>query len=122
MRLKKAEEFLHVAQRCLEEGWDDSAVNRSSYAMCHAARAALASAGFRRPWWRHGSLQAAFSTAWVRRSKRYPAHFVPYLADAMALRHMADDRDSQAARREATRMVSCAAEFLSHGKELAGNA
>lgn len=122
MSLKKAEECLTVAQRCLQEGWYDSAVNRSYYAMFQAARAALAAAGFRRPWWRHGSLQAAFSTELVRRRKLYPAHFVPYLADAMALRHMADYSDSQAPRREATRMVRCATEFLSHVKEIAGNA
>ena len=60
MSLEKAEEFQKAAQRCLEEGWYNSAVNRAYYAMFQAARAALATAGIDRPWWRHGSLQAIF--------------------------------------------------------------
>jgi uncharacterized protein (UPF0332 family) len=60
MSLEKAEEFLKAAQRCLEEGWYNSAVDWAYYAMFQAARAALAAAGIDRPWWRHGSLQAIF--------------------------------------------------------------
>ena len=121
MSLEKAEEFLKVAQRCLEEGWYNSAVNRAYYAMFQAARAALAAVGIHRPWWRHGSLQATFSTELVQRRKLYPAAFVRNLAEAMELRHSADYNDSHAPPRRATRMVRNAEEFVSRVREASRN-
>ena len=121
MSLEKAEEFLKTAQRCLEEGWYNSAVGRAYYAMFQAARAALASAGIDRPWWRHGSLQAIFSTELVRRRKLYPPSFVDHLTEAMELRHIADYNDSQVPRRRAIKVVGAAAEFVSRVKEVVEN-
>ncbi|HXH11856.1 MAG TPA: HEPN domain-containing protein [Alphaproteobacteria bacterium] len=85
--LEKAEEFLQAAHRGLDEGWYNSAVSRAYYAMFQAARAGLAAIGIRRPWWRHGSLQATFSTELVQRRKVYPAFFVRDFAEAMELRY-----------------------------------
>lgn len=121
MSLEKAEEFLHAAQRCLDEGWYNSAVSRAYYAMFQAARAALAAIGIRRPWWRHGSLQATFSTELIQRRKVYPAFFVWDFAEAMELRHSADYEDGQVSLRQATRVVRTAAEFVSRVKEVIGN-
>jgi uncharacterized protein (UPF0332 family) len=93
MSLEKAHEFLHTAQRCLQEGWYNSAVNRAYYAMFHAARIALAAVAIERPQWSHGGWHATFATELVRRRKRYPLSFVHALAEAMELRHMADYSD-----------------------------
>jgi uncharacterized protein (UPF0332 family) len=122
MSLEKAVESLKAAQRCLEEGWYNSAVSRAYYAMFQAARAALAAVGIHRPWWRHGSHQATFSTELVQRRKLYPASFVRNLAEAMELRHSADYNDSQVSPRRATRVVRTAEEFVSRVKEVIGNA
>ena len=121
MSLEKAEEFLQAAQRCLEEGWTNSAVNRAYYAMFQAAREALAAVGIHRPWWRHGSLQATFSTELVQRGKLYPASFVRDLAEAMELRHSADYSDSPVPPRRATRVVGTAVGFVRRVKEVIGN-
>ena len=121
MSLEKAEEFVKAAQRCLEEGWYNSAVSRAYYAMFQAARAALAAVGIHRPWWRHGSLQATFSTELVQRRKLYPASCVRDLAEAMELRHSADYNDSHVPPRRASRVVRSAAEFVSRVKEVSGN-
>jgi uncharacterized protein (UPF0332 family) len=121
MSPERAEEFLKVAQRCLEEGWYNSAVSRAYYAMFQAARAALAAVGIHRPWWRHGSLQATFSTELVQCRKLYSAFFVRDLAEAMTLRHSADYSDSQVCPRRATRVVRTAAEFVSRVKEVIGH-
>jgi uncharacterized protein len=121
MTLEKAEEFLEVAQRCLEEGWYNSAEDRAYYAMFQAARAALTAVGIHRPWWRHGSLQATFSTELVQRRKLYPAAFARNLAEAMELRHSADYNDSHAPPRRATRMIQPAEEFVSLVKEARRN-
>jgi uncharacterized protein (UPF0332 family) len=122
MSLEKAEEFLQVAQRCLEEGWYNSAVSRAYYAMFQAARAALAAAGIERPSWRHGSLHATFSSALVRRRKLYPLSFVQNLAEAMELRQIADYSDVQVPQRRATRVVRAATAFLNRVKEVIENA
>ena len=122
MSLEKAEESLKAAQRCLEEGWYNSAVSRSYYAMFQAARAALASASIVRPWWRHGSLQATFSTELVRRRKLYPLSCVHDLTDALELRHAADYSDVQIPPRRATRLVGAAMQFVNRVKEVIGNA
>jgi uncharacterized protein (UPF0332 family) len=122
MSLEKAEEFLKAAQRCLEEGWYNSAVNRAYYAMFQAARAALAAVGLDRPSWRHGSLHATFSTELIRRRKLYPLSLVQNLAEVMELRQIADYSDVQIPQRRATRVVRAAAAFLNRVKEVIENA
>jgi uncharacterized protein (UPF0332 family) len=122
MGLEKVHEFLHAAQRCLQEGWYNSAVNRAYYAMFQAARIARAAVAIERPQWSHGGLHATFATALVRRRKRYPLSFVHALIEAMELRHMADYSDVQISRRQATRTVHTAEEFLVRVIERRGNA
>jgi uncharacterized protein (UPF0332 family) len=90
--------------------------------MFQAARAALAAAGIDRPWWRHGSLQALFSTKLVRRRKLYPPSFVDHLTEAMERRHRADYNDNQVPRRPAMKVVGAATEFVSRVKEVMRNA
>jgi uncharacterized protein (UPF0332 family) len=121
MSLEKAEEFLKAAQRCLEEGWYNSAVSRAYYAMFQAARVALAATGIHRLWWRHGSLQATFSTELIQRRTLYPASFVRNLAEAMELRHSADYNDSHVPARRAIRAVRNAAAFVSRVGEVTEN-
>jgi uncharacterized protein (UPF0332 family) len=117
MSLDKATEFVQTAQRCLQEGWYNSAVNRAYYAMFHAARTALAAIAMDRPPWSHGGLHATFATELVRRRKRYPLACVHALTDAMELRHMADYSDVQISRRQATRTVRAAEDFLARVRE-----
>ena len=121
MSLEKAEEFVKAAHWWLEEGWYNSAVSRAYCAMFQAARAVLAAVGIHRPWWRHGSLQATFSTELVQRRKLYPASFLRELAEAMELRYSADYNDSHVPPRRASRVVRSAAEFVSRVKEVSGN-
>ncbi|MGI0016506.1 MAG: HEPN domain-containing protein, partial [Nitrososphaera sp.] len=106
----------------LEEGWYSSAVSRAYYALFQAARTALAHAGIDRPWWRHGTLQATFSTELVRHRKLYPSSFVHDLNDAVELRHLADYSDSQIPQRRARKVVRAAAEFVSRIREVTANA
>jgi uncharacterized protein (UPF0332 family) len=122
MTLEKAEEFLEVAQRCLEEGWYNSAEDRAYYAMFQAARAALTAVGIHRPWWRHGNLHATFSTELVRRRKLYPLSVVQSLAEIMELRQIADYGAVQIPQRRAARVVRDATTFLNRVKEVLENA
>jgi uncharacterized protein (UPF0332 family) len=117
MSLEKAYEFLQSAQRCLQEGWYNSAVDRAYYAMFQAARTALAAVAIERPQWSHGGLHATFATELVRRRKQYPLACVYALTEAMELRHMADYSDLQLSQRQATRAVKAAEEFLARGVE-----
>ncbi len=117
MSLEKADEFLQTAQRCLQEGWYNAAVNRAYYAMFHAARTALAAVALDRPQWSHGGLHATFATEVVRRRKRYPLACVHALTEAMELRHIADYSDVQISRRQATRTVRAAEDFLARVRE-----
>ena len=122
MSLEKAEEFLQAAQRCLEEGWYNSAVSRAYYAMFQAARTALTSAGIDRPRWSHGGLHATFATELTRRRTLYPLSFVHHLTEAMELRHIADYNDIQISSRQATRVVRAAEEFVPRIMEITGHA
>lgn len=122
MSLDKANEFVQTAQRCLLEGWYNSAVNRAYYAMFHAARTALAAIAIDRPQWSHGGLHATFATELVRRRKRFPLACVHALTEAMELRHMADYSDLQISRRQATRTVQAAEDFLARVREGGGHA
>jgi len=117
MSLDKAQECVQTAQRCLQEGWYNSAVNRAYYAMFHTARAALAAVALDRPQWSHGGLHATFATEMVRRRKQYPLSCVHALMEAMELRHIADYSDVQISRRQATRTVRAAADFLTRVTE-----
>jgi uncharacterized protein (UPF0332 family) len=122
MSLEKAHEFLQTAQRCLQEGWYNSAVNRAYYAMFQAARAALATVAIEQPQWSHGGLHATFATELVRRRKLYPLTCVHALTEAMELRHMADYSDLQISQRQAARAVKAAEELLTRVVEGRGNA
>jgi uncharacterized protein (UPF0332 family) len=122
MTHEKAHEFLLVAQRCLQEGWYNSAVNRAYYAMFQAACTALAAVAMDRPQWSHGGLHATFATELVRRRKWYPLACVHALTEAMELRHMADYSDLQISRRQATRTVHAAEDFLARVMERRDNA
>jgi uncharacterized protein (UPF0332 family) len=124
MSIEKAEEALKAAQRCLQEGWHNSAVSRAYYAMFQTAHTGggMAHAGIARPWWSHGGLHATFSTELVRRRKVYPLSFVHSLADTLELRHTADYSDIQVPPRRAARAVKVAEEFLRLVKEVIGRA
>lgn len=117
MSLEKANEFLQAAQRCLREGWYNSAVNRVYYAMFQAARTALASVGIEQAQWSHSALHATFAMELVRRRKVYPLSLVHALTEAMEQRHMADYSDTQISRRRATRTVHVAEDFVSRVME-----
>jgi uncharacterized protein (UPF0332 family) len=90
--------------------------------MFQAARTALIAVAIDRLQWSHSGLHATFATELVRRRKRYPLSFVHALTEAMELRHMADYSDLQISRRQATRMVKAAEEFLARVMEERGNA
>jgi uncharacterized protein len=119
---RNAHEFLQAAQRCLREGWYNSAVNRAYYAMFQAARTALAAVGIDRAQWSHGALHATFATELIRRRKVYPLSLVHALTEAMERRHMADYSDTQISRRRATRTVNAAEDFVSRVMEERRNA
>jgi uncharacterized protein (UPF0332 family) len=121
MSLEKANEFMQTAQRCLQEGWYNSAVNRAYYAMFQAARTALTAVGVERPQWNHGALHATFATELVRRRKVYPLSMVHALTEAMERRHMADYSDIHMSQRRAMRTVNAAADFVSRVMEVSGN-
>lgn len=120
--LAKAEEFLRTAQRCVEEGWYNSAASRAYYAMFHAVQAALANVGITRPWWSHGSLHATLSGELVRRRKLYPFSFVRAITEALELRHTADYSDHWVPARRVKKAVNAATEILKRVKEVTGNA
>jgi uncharacterized protein (UPF0332 family) len=122
MSLEKANEFIQTAQRCLQEGWYNSAVNRAYYAMFQAARTALSAVRVERAQWNHGALHAAFAMELVHRRKVYPLSMVHALTEAMEQRHTADYSDTHLSQRRATRTVNAAADFVSRVIEVSGHA
>jgi uncharacterized protein (UPF0332 family) len=80
--------------------------------MYQAAQAALEAAGFLRGEWTHGGLQATFANELTRRRKLYSAFLARDLNVVQDLRHTADYRDHDVSRRQATRALAKATEFV----------
>lgn len=80
--------------------------------MFWAAQAALASIGVKRAEWGHPILQSTFATELVRRRKRYPNRFGSHFNEALRLRIEADYRWKGISRKNATRAVGWAREFV----------
>ena len=110
--IERAQEGLPAAQLCLEKNLFNSATSRAYYAMFWAAQAALAAIGDRRSEWSHRILQSTFVTELVRRRKRYPNHFGSQFNKTLRLRIEADYRWGGISRKNATRAVGWAREFV----------
>ena len=90
--------------------------------MYQAAQTALEAAGILRGEWTHGGLQATFANELTRRRKLYSAFLARDLNVVQDLRLTAVYRDRDISRRQVTRAVAKAREFvgqikkgLSHG-------
>ena len=112
MDIAKAIESLKAAERCYNEGLNNSSVSRSYYSMYQAAQAALEAAGFLRGEWTHAGLQATFANELTRRRKLYSAFLARDLNVVQDLRHTADYRDHDVSKRQATRALAKASEFV----------
>ena len=77
------------------------------------AQAALEAAGLKRAEWTHGGLHATFANELTRRWKLYSSFLTRDLNVAQDLRHTADYRDSDVSKRQATRALAKAREFVS---------
>lgn len=110
--IERAQEGLAAAQLCLEKNLLHSATSRAYYAMFWAAQAALATIEVRRAEWSHTDLRAAFATELVKRRKRYPNRFGTHFNETLRLRIDADYRWKGVSRRQATRVVGWAREFV----------
>ena len=110
--IERAQEGLEAAQLCLEKDLFHSATSRAYYAMFWAAQVALVSIGVRRPKWSHSDLQSTFATELVKRRKRYPNHFGSHFNELFPLRLDADYRRKGVSKRQATRAVGWAHEFV----------
>jgi len=101
---------------------NNSSVSRAYYSKYQAAQAALEAAGILRAEWAHAGLQATFANELTRRRNLYSAFLARDLNVVQGLRHTADYRDIDISRRQATRALAKASEFvgqikkgLSHG-------
>ena len=110
--IERAQEGLAAAQFCLEKNLFHSATSRAYYAVFWAAQVALAAIGVRRSEWSHTDLRATFATELVKRRKRYPNRFGSHLNETLRLRLEADYRWKGVSRRQATRAVGWAREFV----------
>lgn len=113
MVIQKANESLKAAEHCYTEGLYNSSVSRAYYSMYQAAQAALEGAEIIRAEWTHAGLLATFANELTRRRKLYSAFLARDLNVVQDLRHTADYRDSDVSRRQATRALAKAREFVS---------
>lgn len=84
--------------------------------MYQAAQTALEAVGIMRAEWTHAGLLAilaTFANELTRRRKLYSAFLARDLNVVQDLRHTADYRDSDVSRRQATRALAKAREFVS---------
>jgi uncharacterized protein (UPF0332 family) len=112
MEITKANESLRAAEHCFKEGLYNSCVSRAYYSMYQAAQTALEAAGLMRAEWTHGGLQATFANELTRRRKTYSAFLARDLNVVQDLRHTADYRDSDVSKKQATRALVKAREFV----------
>ena len=88
--LVKAAESLEASRACLAQGYPNSAVSRAYYAMFQAAQAAVAHVASRQGPWSHKGMQAAVVNELIRRRKLCRPELARHLAEALALRGVAD--------------------------------
>jgi len=113
MDIGKAIESLEAAERCHNDGLNNSSVSRAYYSMYQAAQVALEAAGFLRAEWTHAGLQATFANELTRRRKLYSAFLIRDMNVVLDLRHTADYRDNDVSARQASRALAKANEFVS---------
>lgn len=80
--------------------------------MYQAAQVALEARGFLRGEWTHAGLQSTFANELTRRRKLYSPFLARDLNIVQDFRHTADYRDGSVSRRQATRVLAKAREFL----------
>ncbi len=117
MHIAKANESFKAAELCYDEGLYNSSVSRAYYSMYQAAQTALEAAGLVRSEWTHGGLQATFANELTRRRKLYSAFLARDLNVVQDLRHTADYRDNEVSKRQATRALAKAREFVGQVKK-----
>ena len=112
MDIDKANESLRAAEHCYNEGLNNSSVSRAYYSMYQAAQVALEAAGISRTEWTHAGLQATFANELTRRRKLYSAFLARDMNVVQDLRLTADYRDHDVSRRQVTRALAKASEFV----------
>ena len=91
MSFSKVQEFLKAAKVCLDNGFYNSSINRSYYAMYRSAIAAIEHEGYLpRKRWNHEGVIRVFNRELVHLGKIYPEEFVADLRGAYYLRLDAD--------------------------------
>lgn len=121
MDIAKASESLKAAEYCYGERLYNSSVSRAYYSMYQAAQAALEATGLKRAEWTHGGLQATFANELTRRRKLYSPFLARDLNVVQDLRHTADYRDSDVSKRQATRALAKARDFVGQIKKRLSN-
>ncbi|MGH7772735.1 MAG: HEPN domain-containing protein [Candidatus Binatia bacterium] len=109
MEITKANESLKAAEHCYTDGLYNSSVSRAYYSMYQAAQVALEAAGFNAP----SGLTEDCTRLLTRRRKLYSSFLARDLNVVQDLRHTADYRDSDVSKRQATRALAKAREFVS---------
>jgi len=110
--LRKSEESLSTAKLCFEKQYYNSCVNRAYYAMFQIAAAALFKAGIRpKSKIGHSWVQAEFSKAYVRRSKKF-SHLKGFLNMVQEWRDVADYSDEKISGKRAKRNLGKAIMFV----------
>ncbi|MDM8524554.1 HEPN domain-containing protein [Desulfococcaceae bacterium HSG8] len=110
--LKKSEESMNTARLCFEKAYYNSCVNRAYYAMFQAAVAVLFKAGIRpKSKIGHGWVQAEFSKAFVRGSKKF-SRLKGFLNLVQEVRNIADYSDEYIDKKKAKRTLDKAVVFF----------
>ena len=122
--LRKAHEFLAVAEWCFDNRHYNSCANRAYYSMFRAAFAALrklVSPNMLPGESSHKGLLSVFTRELINRRKVFPKIFSNYLKDAAALRGQGDYRDDDVTERKARKSLESAKAFLTKVEEAFNN-
>lgn len=111
--LDKALEAVEAARLLASQSCLNSAANRSYYAVFHAARAALVSAGLAGPHqkWSHEAIQGQFHQL-TRRRKIYPARMNGDLSHLRSVRELADYDVEMVSSKDVRDVVKTATAFV----------
>ncbi|HIE26234.1 TPA: HEPN domain-containing protein, partial [Candidatus Poribacteria bacterium] len=119
--IRKAREFLAIAEWCFDNGHYNSCANRAYYSMFRAAFAALrklVSPKMLPAKSSHKGLISIFTRELINRRKVFPRIFSNYLKYAADIRGQGDYRDDDVTERKARRSLKHAKEFLTKVEEV----
>ncbi|MFZ3171521.1 MAG: HEPN domain-containing protein [Carboxydocellales bacterium] len=124
--LNKSQEFLQAAKVCLEQKLFNSVLNRCYYAMLRAARAALISFGYCKPWRglnlrpveTHEEVLLTFQKVLIEEKGLFQPEQMKFIRTTLQKRLVADYADLETKARDASQALKHAQEFVTRVEEI----